>query len=333
MLVTGAGGSIGSELCRQIIAMKPAQVVLFERHENSLFTLDQQLRYDTGIDLQPVVGDVSDRSSVTRALEEFRPELIFHAAAHKHVPLMENHPAEAVRNNILGTRILAQEAVRCGVSRFILISSDKAADPVSAMGATKRVAELIVRGLARERGTCFSVVRFGNVLGSNGSVVPLFLDQIERGGPVTVTHPEMRRYFMLIPEAVQLVLHAAALGEGGEVYVLEMGEAFKVVDLARNLIRLSGYVPDEEIEISFIGLRPGEKLSETIIGEGETLEATVSEKIWRIRSARQREPEELFSQVALIEKAAVSSSRAELMSALADLVPTIAPSRESTVAR
>ncbi len=212
VMVTGAGGSIGSELCRQVAAMTPEQLLLFERYENSLYAIDQELCSNTvGIDIVPLVGDVSDRDSVASALDEYHPQIVFHAAAHKHVPLMEFRPSEAVKNNVVGTRILAEEAIRTGVERFILISSDKAADPSSVMGATKRVAELIVQNLASAGKTRFSVVRFGNVLGSNGSVVPLFQDQIQNGGPVTVTHPDVRRYFMLIPEAVQLVLQTATL--------------------------------------------------------------------------------------------------------------------------
>ncbi len=322
VMVTGAGGSIGSELCRQIVAMMPAQIVLFERYENSLFAIDQELCGNG--DVLPVVGDVSDRDSVSKALEEFCPEIVFHAAAHKHVPLMEYRPSEAVKNNIRGTRILAEESIRKGVERFIFISSDKAADPSSVMGATKRVGELIVQSLAAEGKGRFSVVRFGNVLGSNGSVVPLFLKQIKQGGPVTVTDPDVSRYFMLIPEAVQLVLHSAALGESGAIHVLEMGEEFKILDLARNLIRLSGYIPDEDIKIEFTGLRPGEKLSETLTSYGEALETTASEKICRIRSTSRLDSERLFSQVAFIERAAVGGSKAELMAALAGLVPTLA---------
>ncbi len=287
VLVTGAGGSIGSELCRQILSFSPRCLVLFERYENSLFAIENDLRdRGRGCEIHALVGDMKDRRRVNAVMAQFRPQLVFHAAAHKHVPLMEGSPCEAVKNNVAGTWVLARAAVAHGVSRFVMISTDKAVNPTSVMGTSKRVCEMIVQGLANNghaNGTKFSVVRFGNVLGSNGSVIPRFMDQIKAGGPVTVTHPDIRRFFMLIPEAVELVLHAATLGEAGEVMVLDMGEQIKVLDVARHLIRLSGYVPDEDMQIVFTGLRPGEKLYEELQGIAEDRESCGIEKITRIR--------------------------------------------------
>ena len=267
VMVTGAGGSIGSELCRQITRLKPASLVMFERYENSLHAIRIELEdAHQRFGLHAVVGDVTDPIRVEEVMRQFEPEIVFHAAAHKHVPLMEENPCEAIKNNVRGTRLLAQAAEECGVDRFILISTDKAVNPTSVMGASKRVGELLVRARSAGSGTSFSVVRFGNVLASNGSVVPRFLEQIKKGGPVTITHPEIRRFFMLIPEAVQLVLHAAAQADAGATYVLEMGEQVKLLDMARDLIRLSGFVPESDIAIEFVGLRPGEKLYEELVG-------------------------------------------------------------------
>jgi FlaA1/EpsC-like NDP-sugar epimerase/lipopolysaccharide/colanic/teichoic acid biosynthesis glycosyltransferase len=285
VLITGAGGSIGSELSRQIAELRPDAIILYERHENSLYTIARELE-DRGYSsiTHPIIGDVTDDSRLHAIMKEYRPDIMFHAAAHKHVPLMELNAAEALKNNCIGTRIAAESADKFGVERFVLISTDKAVNPSNVMGATKRVAELVVQGIARGSRTCFLTVRFGNVLGSNGSVVLRFQEQIAAGGPVTVTHPDVRRYFMLISEAVHLVLQATTLGEQGAIYILDMGEQIKVLDLARNLIRLSGFLPGKEIPISFIGLRPGEKLSEELIGKGETAEPSPLEKILRIRT-------------------------------------------------
>jgi FlaA1/EpsC-like NDP-sugar epimerase len=270
VLVTGAGGSIGSELCRQMASMRPEALVLYDRNENGLYTLAGALA-DEGFaaGVHPVLGDITDVDRLDCTMTQFRPEIIFHAAAHKHVPLMESHPCEAVKNNVLGTQAVADAAERHRVARFILISTDKAVNPTSVMGTTKRIAELLVRSRV-DAVTSFLTVRFGNVMGSNGSAIPRFLEQIRRGGPVTVTDPHIRRYFMLVPEAAQLVLHVACIGRRGGVYVLEMGEQIKMVEIARNLIRLAGFVPDEDIKITFIGLRPGEKLFEELVGRGET---------------------------------------------------------------
>lgn len=282
VLVTGAGGSIGSELCRQMALYKPAMLVLFERYENGLHALDLELRSKFPlVKIVPAVGDVTVPERVNEVLAQTKPELIFHAAAHKHVPLMEVNPKEAVRNNVLGTKMVAEAALAAGVERFVLISTDKAVNPTSVMGATKRVAEEFIQSLNRNGQTKFTVVRFGNVLGSNGSVVPLFAEQIRTGGPVTVTHPDIKRFFMTIPEAVQLVLQASVLGHGEDVFVLDMGEQIKVADLAKNMIVLSGLVPDQDIRIVYTGLRPGEKLFEELFEETEQVEPTSHPKIQR----------------------------------------------------
>jgi FlaA1/EpsC-like NDP-sugar epimerase len=280
VLVTGAGGSIGSELCRQIASYRPESLVLFERYENSLHALLLELRATfPAVGVLPVIGDVTVPERVTEVFRQTNPDLVFHAAAHKHVPLMELNPKEAVRNNVLGTRVVAEAALVAGVDRFVLISTDKAVNPTSVMGVSKRIAEQVIQGFNGVGRTKFTVVRFGNVLGSNGSVVPLFAEQIRKGGPITVTDPEIKRFFMTIPEAVQLVLQASVLGQGGEVFVLDMGEQIKIVDLARNMIVLSGLVPGKDIEIVFTGLRPGEKLYEELFDGEEHVEATAHAKI------------------------------------------------------
>jgi FlaA1/EpsC-like NDP-sugar epimerase len=282
LLVTGAGGSIGSELCRQIAQYKPRSLVLFERYENALHSLMLELEAAfPDMKILPVIGDVTVPDRVAEVFHHTNPDIVFHAAAHKHVPLMELNPKEAIRNNILGTREVAEAAVRNGVDRFVLISTDKAVNPSSIMGATKRVAEHLMQEFNQEGLTKFTVVRFGNVLGSNGSVVPLFSEQIRKGGPVTVTHPEIKRFFMTIPEAVQLVLQASVIGKGGEVFVLDMGRQIRVADLARNMIVLAGLVPGKDVEIVFTGLRPGEKLYEELFEEHEQAESTSHPKIRR----------------------------------------------------
>ncbi len=282
VVVTGAGGSIGSELARQVARFRPARLVLFERAEFGLFEIDRELRaLWPDLAVEPRVGDVCDAERVAEVLAEARPEVVFHAAAHKHVPLMEANPCEAIKNNVLGTRCCGELAGAAGVEAFILVSTDKAVRPTSVMGATKRMAELVVQKLDGEHpGTRFLAVRFGNVLDSAGSVVRIFRQQIERGGPVTVTHPDMQRYFMTIPEAAQLVLQAGAMGEGGEIFVLDMGEPVRIVELAEKMIRLSGFEPDIDVEIVYSGVRPGEKLFEEIELAGEQMAKTRHPKIF-----------------------------------------------------
>lgn len=323
ILITGAGGSIGSELSRQVAALRPDALILYERHENSLYTILKDLE-DRGWSsfVFPVIGDVTDVRRFSLTLDAHRPNIIFHAAAHKHVPLVELNPAEAVKNNCMGTRIAADLAHRFEVERFVLVSTDKAVNPSSVMGATKRVAELIVQSMSRRSHTSFLTVRFGNVLGSNGSVLLRFQEQIQAGGPVTVTHPAIRRYFMLIPEAVHLVLQAASLGEQGAIYTLDMGEQIRVLDLARNLIRLSGFVPGEEIPIRFIGLRPGEKLYEELVGENEVAEPSQIERIFRVRITVPIDLQYLEERLTTLEAAGHLRNPAWMMEQLRELVPT-----------
>jgi len=329
ILITGAGGSIGSELCKQVLALEPSCLVLFERYENALWAVERSLAPGKGsVDLYPVIADATDEGRVDDVLREHRPHVIFHAAAHKHVPLMELNPCEAIKNNIKGTRIVSQAAIRHGVERFVLISSDKAVNPSSVMGATKRAAELLTMALAERAPTCLVVVRFGNVIGSNGSVIPLFLDQIKSGGPVTITDPEVRRYFMLIPEAVQLVLQAAAFGENGAGYVLDMGAQIKVADMARNLIRLSGFTPDVEIPITYIGLRPGEKLSEELVASDEAIEASSVAGIHRVRAAQTPDYATLEEALLMLEGRAERGDSKAVLQLLGTLVPTFRQSFE-----
>jgi FlaA1/EpsC-like NDP-sugar epimerase len=280
VLITGAGGSIGSELCRQIAALNPARLLILGRGENSIFEIEQELIRDFGIAPIAIIADVKDRDRIEEVFLHERPSVVFHAAAHKHVPLMEANPAEAVKNNILGTRNVAEIAAACGVRKFLCVSTDKAVNPTSVMGATKRIGERIVRSLAQTSTTEFAVVRFGNVLGSRGSVIPTMRKQIERGGPVTVTDPNMTRYFMTIPEAVQLILQAGALGRRGDIYLLDMGEPVRILDLARDLIRLSGLRPDVDIKIEFTGMRPGEKIEEELLYDEEEQVPTPHPKIF-----------------------------------------------------
>jgi FlaA1/EpsC-like NDP-sugar epimerase len=324
LLVTGAGGSIGSELCRQIAQRKPHSLVLFERYENALHSLMLELGVTfPDVKIIPVIGDVTVPDRVAEIFHQTNPDIVFHAAAHKHVPLMELNPKEAIRNNILGTRAVAEAAVKHGVDRFVLISTDKAVNPSSIMGATKRVAEHLMQEFNQEGLTKFTVVRFGNVLGSNGSVVPLFYDQIRRGGPVTVTHPEIKRFFMTIREAVQLVLQASVIGTGGEVFVLDMGEQIKVTDLARNMIILAGLVPGKDLEIVFTGLRPGEKLYEELFEEREQVEPTAHPKIRRAVGA----PVPIGDLREWLEslQANLPNSEEELLHDLRRLVPSFQP--------
>nr|WP_245336550.1 nucleoside-diphosphate sugar epimerase/dehydratase [Staphylococcus sp. GDY8P126P] len=283
ILVTGAGGSIGSEICRQVSKFDPQKIILLGHGENSIYLIHQELSktHGDGIEFVPVIADVQNKTRILEVMNEFKPYAVYHAAAHKHVPLMEYNPHEAIRNNILGTKNTAESAKEVEVSKFVMISTDKAVNPPNVMGATKRIAEMVIQSLNEENSkTSFVAVRFGNVLGSRGSVIPLFKNQIEAGGPVTVTHPEMTRYFMTIPEASRLVLQAGALARGGEVFVLDMGKPVKIIDLAKNLIRLSGK-KEEDIGIEFSGVRPGEKLYEELLNKNEIHPQQVYEKIYR----------------------------------------------------
>ena len=281
VLVTGAGGSIGSELCRQILRFQPAKMILLGKGENSIFAIHQELQgRPEPVTLVPVIADVRDHQRIMSVFDKHQPQVVFHAAAHKHVPLMEANVTEAINNNVGGTRNIAEISAEFGVETFVLVSSDKAVNPTSVMGATKRIAELIVQDLARRSKTKYVAVRFGNVLASRGSVIPMWKQQIAGGGPVTVTHPEATRYFMLIPEAVQLIMQAGALGHGGEIFVLDMGKPVKILDLANDLIKFSGLRPGQDIEIKFIGLRPGEKLYEELLTAEEGLTKTEYEKIF-----------------------------------------------------
>jgi len=326
VLVTGAGGSIGSELSRQVARLSPATLVLLDRYENGLFAVANELLAAGHQFVAPVIGDVTEVGQMNRLFAEYRPTLVFHAAAHKHVPLMEGNPCEAVVNNVGGTRIVAEAAHRHEVARFILISTDKAVNPASVMGASKGVAELLVQKLARSSKTIFATVRFGNVLGSNGSVVPLFLEQIRAGGPVTITDPNMRRYFMLVAEAVHLVLHAARLAEGGELFVLDMGEQISIEEMARNLIRLSGLVPDRDMALTYVGCRPGEKLVEELVARHERVEATPVSRVLCIRPDPERELPRLSRLVAQLEEAAAEGNVPKVLSMLGAILPSYQPS-------
>ncbi|MBN1921634.1 MAG: polysaccharide biosynthesis protein [Anaerolineae bacterium] len=329
ILVTGAGGSIGSELCRQIARCEPAQLLLLGHGENSIFGITNELYRDfPALNVQPVIADIREVARLERIFERFQPEVIFHAAAHKHVPLMEDNPEEAVTNNVLGTRNLLDLAESHAVEVFVMISTDKAVRPTSVMGATKRVAEQLVQAAAHRTGRCFVAVRFGNVLGSRGSVVPYFQEQIERGGPVTVTHPEIKRFFMTIPEAVQLVLQAAILGRGGEIFVLDMGEPVKIVDLARDLIRLAGLREGQDIEIVFTGLRPGEKLFEELFLKEETHHRTAHEKVFVSQNGVCAFTDEKAAQIQKLIEAAYAGDSAVML----DLLHTLSAPHESKVA-
>jgi len=323
ILVTGAGGSIGSELCRQVARWNPTELVLLGHGENSIFEALQELKNDfPALNLQAVIADVRDLNRIEKIFNKHKPQVIFHAAAHKHVPLMEANVEEAVTNNVLGTKNIVEAAVRHRVERLVLISTDKAVRPASVMGATKRLAELTVLDAAQRENLPYSVVRFGNVLGSRGSVVRTFKNQIARGGPITITHPDMHRYFMIIPEAVQLVLQAASMGTGGEVFMLNMGEQVRILDLAEDLIRLSGLEPYRDIDIQISGIRPGEKLREDLLEDGVDFERTQHSEIFRMSKEEHVDGAALAQTLDQLEDLALHSRTVDLIQAINYFLPS-----------
>ena len=322
IMVTGGGGSIGSELCRQIARFNPKELIIFDIYENNAYDLQNELlRKYENLSLKTLIGSVRDRKRLNSIFKEYRPQVVFHAAAHKHVPLMEDSPGEAIKNNVLGTLNTAELASEYGVERFVLISTDKAVNPTNVMGATKRMCEMVIQSIDKESDTEFVAVRFGNVLGSNGSVVPLFKKQIAEGGPVTLTHKDITRYFMTIPEASQLVLQAGAYAKGGEIFVLDMGQPVKIYDLAENLIRLSGYIPNEEIEIKVTGLRPGEKLYEELLMDEEGLSETPHKKIF-IGKPGEFKLERVKNNINTLLDVVKLGSKEKLREKLQEVVPT-----------
>jgi FlaA1/EpsC-like NDP-sugar epimerase len=331
VLVTGAGGSIGGELCRQVLRCGPESLILLGHGENSIFAIDNELRRlssrlgATATTITAVIADIRDAPRMAAIIEEYRPQVIFHAAAHKHVHLMESNPTEAITNNVLGTRNLLDAAIASGVERFVMVSTDKAVNPVGIMGASKRVAEIMVHEAARRSGRAYVAVRFGNVLASRGSVVLTFKEQIAEGGPVTVTHEEMTRYFMTIPEAVQLVMQASALGRGGEVFMLDMGEPVRIVDMARDLIELSGLEVGRDIDIVVTGARPGEKLTEELFIAGEEYEPTKHEKIYIAASATNSLPQHMKETIETLDRAAQCGDEKAILAGLSTLVPEFTP--------
>jgi len=328
VLVTGAAGSIGSELCRQIAGFEPACLVLLDWNENGLYEVELEMRRQfPELSMEFVIGDIRSKGKTETVMQLHEPQVVFHAAAHKHVPLMEHNPDEAVLNNILGTKVWIEAATQHGVDRFVFVSTDKAVNPTSIMGATKRVAEMMIQGRSGQSQTKFVAVRFGNVLGSQGSVVPLFRKQIAQGGPITVTHQEIVRYFMTVDEAVRLIIQAAALGNRGEIFVLDMGQPVKILDLARDMIRLSGLKEGEDIEIKFIGLRPGEKLYEETLTEMEGISVTRYEKIF-LAKLEGVDMEKLAGGIAELERLARSRDSQGIRSKLKELVPSYRPEGE-----
>ena len=333
VMVTGAGGSIGSELCRQIAKFNPEQLLLFGRGENSLYHIQNELtssgergELDLPLNSETVIGDIRDHSKVFRTIEKYRPQIIFHAAAHKHVNFMELHPDEAVKNNIIGTKNLVDAAIHHQVESFILVSSDKAVNPTSVMGASKRITEKLIQSKARHNGTKFVAVRFGNVFDSRGSALPRFRQQIARGGPVTVTHREVTRYFMTIPESVQLLIQAGAMGNGGEIFILDMGEPIKILDLVQDLIRLSGLEVDRDIKIEFTGLAPGEKLYEELLTAEEGVTATKHQRIF-VAQLEMIEQRKLLAQIIELRELADQLRTEQVIQKLQEIVPTYQPNR------
>ena len=327
VMITGAGGSIGSELCRQVAKFEPELLILVGRGENSLYHIDIELsESDPGVNRAVIVGDIRDRSKIDRIMHKYRPHIIFHAAAHKHVKFMETHPDEAVKNNILGTKSLIDAAIKHHVQAFILVSSDKAVNPTSVMGASKRVTEKLIQSKAKRNGTDFIAVRFGNVIDSRGSVLPNFKRQIAKGGPVTVTHREVTRFFMTIPESVQLLIQAGAMGNGGEIFILDMGEPIKIYDLAQDLIRLSGLEVDQDIKIEFTGLEPGEKLYEELLTPQEGVTATKHQRIF-VGQLETIEETELLAQIDTLQELADGLDTEGIIAKLQEIVPTYKPQR------
>lgn len=328
VLVTGGGGSIGSELCRQIARANPKQLIILDIYENNAYDIQMELRHNhPELNLEVLIGSVRNTNRVDFVVGTYRPDLIFHAAAHKHVPLMEDSPNEAIKNNVFGTYKMAKAAAKYRVKRFVLISTDKAVNPTNIMGASKRLCEMVVQMMNRQSDTEFVAVRFGNVLGSNGSVIPLFRKQIESGGPVTVTHPDIIRYFMTIPEAVSLVLQAGYYARGGEIFVLDMGEPVKIDTMARNMIRLCGYEPDVDIKVEYTGLRPGEKLYEELLMKEEGLQETAN-KLIHIGKPIEMDDEKFMEQLDLLEKACKAEA-ADMKDLVARIVPTYQRKKET----
>ncbi|WPC44731.1 nucleoside-diphosphate sugar epimerase/dehydratase [Clostridium sp. JS66] len=322
IMVTGGGGSIGSELCRQIIKFSPKELIVLDNYENNAYVLQQEFRRNNiSANVKYVITSVKDKKKLDLTFSKYRPDIVFHAAAHKHVPLMEENPSEAIKNNIFGTLNVALCSDKYKVKRFVLISTDKAVNPTNIMGATKRVCEMIIQSIDKRSKTQFAAVRFGNVLGSNGSVVPLFIEQIKNGGPVTVTHKDINRFFMTIPEAAQLVLQASVYAKGGEIFVLDMEEPVRIYDLACDLIRLSGYVPNEDIKIEFIGLRPGEKLYEEVLTEEEGLNQTFHKKIF-VGRATFEDFSSLIIKINEFKAIVEEDDKEKIMSKLEEIVPT-----------
>ena len=324
IMVTGGGGSIGSELCRQIAEHRPKQLIIFDIYENNAYDIQQELvRKHPELDLVVLIGSVRDENRIDSIFEQYHPEIIYHAAAHKHVPLMEDSPNEAIKNNVLGTYNMVRMADKWNIKRFVQISTDKAVNPTNIMGASKRICEMIIQTYNKESNTEYVAVRFGNVLGSNGSVIPLFKKQIAEGGPVTVTHPEIIRYFMTIPEAVSLVLQAGAYAKGGEIFVLDMGDPVKILDLAKNMIRLSGYKVDQDIKIEFTGLRPGEKLFEELLMDEEGMTDTPN-KLIHIGHPIDVDEVKLFHALRVLEQSAQSETD-DMRLIVESIVPTYHP--------
>lgn len=322
ILVTGGGGSIGSELCRQIAAFEPGELLILDLNENTIHDLEYDLcTTHPELKYRPLVGSIRDVARMDRIFKDFRPDIVFHAAAHKHVPLMELNPLEAIKNNVIGTLNIAELADKYDVQRFILISTDKAVNPTNIMGATKRIAEIIIQMSDRTSATVYSAVRFGNVLGSSGSVVPLFTKQIQAGGPVTVTHKDVIRYFMTIPEAVQLVIQAGAFSRGGEIFILDMGDPVKIEDLANDMIRLSGLVPGEDIEIKYTGLRPGEKLFEELLLNEEGITATKNDRIF-IAKPTYMDPATFAREIEGLKDLLAQDKDSDFRHAIREIVPT-----------